>query len=155
MCLPPGTNDGIDGAGREAFDAPNTTIFVNDGNQRRSLDAIGGIERKRLPLKQMSKCSDGRAPARRALIDLRMTAGDRSRIGATAIVAAARALCLRKEGVDVVGVCHHVTSGTAPVASGTAPIASGTAPVGRGPVSVGTALSQALRSTGLWRHITN
>jgi hypothetical protein len=52
MCLPPGTNDRIDGAWWEAFDASNTAIFVNDGNQRRSLDTIGGIERKRLPLKQ-------------------------------------------------------------------------------------------------------
>jgi hypothetical protein len=52
MCLPAGTDDRIDGAWREAFDASNTAIFVNDGNQRRPLDTIGGIERKRLPLKQ-------------------------------------------------------------------------------------------------------
>jgi hypothetical protein len=110
MCLPPGTNDRIDGAGREAFDAPNTAIFVDDGNQRRSLDTIAGIERKRIPLKQTSECSDSRAPAWRALIDLRLTAGHRRRIGATAIVATARALCLRKEGVDVVGEYHQVTN---------------------------------------------
>jgi hypothetical protein len=110
MCLPPGANDGIDGAGREAFDATDTTIFVDDGNQRRSLDTIGGIKRKRLPLKQTRECSDRRAAAWRALIDLRFTTGDRRRIGATAIVATARALCLRKEGVDVVGECHQVTN---------------------------------------------
>jgi hypothetical protein len=110
MCLPPGTNDRIDGAWREAFDASNTAIFVNDGNQRRSLDTIGGIEGKRLPLKQTSECGDRRAPARGALIDLRFTTGDRRRIGSTAIVATARALCLRKEGVDVVGECHQVTN---------------------------------------------
>jgi hypothetical protein len=108
--MPPGTNDRVDGAGREALDASNTAIFVDDGNQRRSLDTIGGIERKRLSLKQMSECSDRRAAAWRALIHLRFTTGDRRRIGATTIVATARALCLRKEGIDVVGECHQVTN---------------------------------------------
>jgi hypothetical protein len=110
MCLPAGTDDRIDGAGREAFNAPNTTVFVDEGNQRRSLDTVDGIERKRLALKQVSECSDGRATARRALIDLRLTAGDRGRIGVTTIIATARALGLRKEGVDVVRECHHVTN---------------------------------------------
>jgi hypothetical protein len=32
MCLPARTNDRIDGAGREAFDAPNTSSFVDDRN---------------------------------------------------------------------------------------------------------------------------
>jgi hypothetical protein len=110
MCLPPGTNDRIDGAGRQAFDAPNTTIFVDDGNQRRSLNTIGRIERKRFPMKQVSECSDRRTSARRALIDLRETGGDRRRVRATPIVATARALCLRKERVDVVGEYHYVTN---------------------------------------------
>jgi hypothetical protein len=107
MCLPPGTNDRIDGAGRQAFDAPNTTILVDDGNQRRALNTIGRIERKRFPMKQVSERSDRRTSARRALIDLRETAGNRRRVWATPIVATARALCLRKERVDVVGECHY------------------------------------------------
>jgi hypothetical protein len=110
MCLPAGTNDRIDRAGRETFDAPNTTIFVDDGNQGRALDTIGRVERKRLPMKQVSERSDRRTPARRALIDLRETAGDRLRIRATPFVATARALRLGKERVDVVGECHHVTT---------------------------------------------
>jgi hypothetical protein len=110
MCLAAGTNDRIDGAGREALDAPNTTIFVDDGDQRRALDAIGRIERKRFPLKQTSECSDCRAAARRALIDLRETIGDRRRIRATPIVTTARALGLWKKSVDVVGECHHITN---------------------------------------------
>jgi hypothetical protein len=103
-------NDRIDGAGREAFDAPNAPIFVDDGHQRRALDAIGRVERKRFSLKQASKCGDRRTPARRALIDLRETIGDRHRIRATPVVATARALCLRKECVDVVGECHHASN---------------------------------------------
>jgi hypothetical protein len=109
MCLPARTNDRIDGAGRETFDAPNTTIFVDDGNQGRALDTIGRVERKRLPMKQVSERSDRRTPARRALIDLRETGGDRLRIRATSVVATACALRLGKERVDVVGECHHVT----------------------------------------------
>jgi hypothetical protein len=107
VCLPPGANDRIDGAGRQAFDAPNTTIFVDDSNRRRALNTIGRIERKRFPMKQVSERSDRRTPARRALIDLRQTVGDRRRVWATPIVATARALCLRKERVDVVGECHY------------------------------------------------
>ena len=114
MCLAPGTDDRIDGAGREAFDAPDTTLFVNEGNQRRALDAIGGIERKYFAMKQVSECGDRRTSARRTLIDLRETAGDRRRIRATSIVSAASALCLRKKGVDVVGECHGITSDKTP-----------------------------------------
>jgi len=54
VCLPLGTNDRIDGAGWKAFDASDTSIFVDDGNQRRALDAIGRIERKRFPMNQLS-----------------------------------------------------------------------------------------------------
>jgi hypothetical protein len=114
MCLPPGTNDCIDGAGRQAFDAPNTTVFVDDGDQRRALNTIGWIEWKRFPMHQASECSDRRTPTRRALIDLREAARDRRRVRATPVVAAARALRLRKEGVDVVGECHQVTTGYGP-----------------------------------------
>jgi hypothetical protein len=114
MCLPPGTNDRIDGAGRQAFDAPNAPIFVDDGNQRWAFNTIGRIERQRVPTQQASECSDRRTPARRALIDLCETGRDRRRVRATPVVATACALCLRKDGVDVVGECHCVTSGNAP-----------------------------------------
>jgi hypothetical protein len=110
VCLPAGTNDRIDGAGREAFDAPNTTIFVDEGDQRRALDTIGRIERKRFPMKQTRECSDCRAPARRALIDLRKSTGDCRRVRATPIVTTARALGLWKKSVDVVVECHHITN---------------------------------------------
>jgi hypothetical protein len=108
MRLPAGTNDRINGAGREAFDASNTAVFIDDRNQRRTLDAIGRIERERFAMKQPSECSDCRSPARWALIDLRKTTRDCRRIRTTPVVATARALCLRKERVDVVGECHHV-----------------------------------------------
>jgi hypothetical protein len=110
MCLPAGTNDRVDGAGRQTFDAPNTTIFVDDGNERRALDTIGRVERKRLPMQQTSECSDRRTPARRALIDLCETTGDRLRIRATPVVATARALRLGKKRVDVVSERHQVTT---------------------------------------------
>jgi len=108
VCLPAGTNDRINGAGWEAFDAPNTTVLVDDGNQRRSFNTIGRIERKPFAMEQASECTDGRTSAWRALIDRRDTAGDRRRIRAAAVVATARALCLRKKGVDVVGECHEL-----------------------------------------------
>lgn len=119
MRLPPGTNDRIDGARRQAFDAPNTAIFVDDGDQRRALNTIGWIEWKRFPMQEARECSDCRTPTRRALIDLREAASNRRRVRATPIIATARALRLRKEGVDVVGECHQVTSGNIP--SPTAP----------------------------------
>jgi hypothetical protein len=110
MRLPTGTNDRVNGAGWEAFDAPNTTVLVDDGNQRRSFNTIGRIERKRFAMEQASECSDGRTSAGWALIDRRETAGDRRRIRAAPIVPTARALCLRKKGVDVVGECHQLTN---------------------------------------------
>jgi hypothetical protein len=124
MCLPAGPNDRVDGAGREAFNAPNTALFVDNGNQCRALDAICRVERKRLAMKHVSECRDRRTSAGRALVDRRKTAGDRLRIRATAIVATARALCLRKERVDVVGECHHITSREAPPGSLWRPMAS-------------------------------
>jgi hypothetical protein len=114
MCLPAGTNDRINGAGREAFNTPNTTLLVDDGNQRRSFNTVGRIERKRFAMKQASECRYGRTAARWALIDLSDTAGDCRRIRAAPVVATARALCLWKKGVDVVRECHHVTRGTTP-----------------------------------------
>jgi len=110
MCLPAGTNDRIDRAGRETFDAPDTATFVDDRNQRRGFDTVGWVERKHFPMKQVSERSDRCTPTRRALIDLREVAGNRLRVRPAPVVATARALCLRKERVDVVGECHHVTN---------------------------------------------
>jgi hypothetical protein len=110
MCLPACTNDRINGAGRQAFDAPNTTVFVDEGDQRRSFNTIGRIERKRFAMEQASECRYGRTSARWALIDLSNTVRDRCGIGTAPVVATARALRLRKEGVNVVGECHQLTN---------------------------------------------
>jgi hypothetical protein len=99
-------DDRIDWARRQAFDAPDATIFVDDRNQRRALDAIIGVEWHRLAMKQSRQGVDGRGPTRWALVDGRKIAGNRLGIRTAPIVSTARALCLRQERVDIVGQCH-------------------------------------------------
>jgi hypothetical protein len=106
MCLSAGADDRVDRAGWQAFDTSNASIFVDDRNQGGSLDSIVGVQRQYLALKQPGQGCDGRCATGRALVDLRGAVGNRFRIGSTAVVAAARALRLWEERVDVVGKCH-------------------------------------------------
>lgn len=58
-----------------------------------------GIQRQHFTAQKSGKGFDGGGAARRTLVDGR-SFGDRSRVGQTALVAAARALGLRQQGID-------------------------------------------------------
>ena len=79
---------------------------LDQRHEGRSFDAVGRVERHCVAVQQRGESGDRCGAARRALIDLRLTAGDRFGVGATALIAAARALGLRQQRVDVVGACH-------------------------------------------------
>jgi hypothetical protein len=59
MRLSTRANDCINGAGWQAFDTPDTPIFVDDGNQCRSLNAVVWIERQDFEVKQSGKRRNG------------------------------------------------------------------------------------------------
>jgi hypothetical protein len=108
MSLAAGAHDRIDRAGRQAFDTSDATIFVDDRDQRRALDAILRVEGKRFAMKQAGESGDCGGAAWRALIDLRKASRDRLGIRATPVVAATRALCLRQKPVDLVSERHRL-----------------------------------------------
>src|SRR2546421_2990040 len=99
-------DDGVDGAGGQTLHAPDAGILVDQREQRRTFDAVHGIERTRFTTKQRRESNDRRRAAGRALVDYCSSGCDRLRVGATPVVAATGALRLRQEGVDVVGGRH-------------------------------------------------
>ena len=102
MCICLRSDDRIDRARRQALGATDAGLLVDLRDERRPLDAVLRIERQGGAAEEGGERGDrGRAP-RRALVDLRLTGGDGARVGRAARVAAARALGLRQQGVDVV-----------------------------------------------------
>src|SRR5207244_3825999 len=98
--------DAVDRAGRQALGAADADFLIDLRDQRRALDPVGGIQReRRAPEKRGERGDSGRA-AWRALVDLGPARQDRLRVRATAVVAAARALRLWQQGIDVVGGDH-------------------------------------------------
>jgi len=95
-----GTDDRIDRARRQASCAADAPRFIDPGNLRRALHAVGRIQGQRLFIQKPRKRVNGGAAARRTLIDLNLAAGYRNRIRTAARVAAPGALCLRKKCVD-------------------------------------------------------
>ena|SRR5947208_2269217 len=57
--LPTRANDRINRAGWQAFDTPDTPIFVDDGNQGRPLNAVVRIEGQYFVVKQSGKRRNG------------------------------------------------------------------------------------------------
>jgi len=95
MRLLPGADDCINRAGWEAFDAADAASFVDDRNQRCSLNTVVGVQGQPRAMEQTRKRGDRGTATGRALVDRRGVAGNRLRIRPTPVVTAACALRLR------------------------------------------------------------
>jgi len=104
--LPARTDDGIDRAGRQALGAADAGFLIDLCDERRSLGAVGRVEREDRPFEQRGERRDRGGTARRTLVDLSLTGGNGLRIGTAAVVATARALRLWQQRVDVVHGGH-------------------------------------------------
>ena len=107
-------DDGIDGAGRQAFDAADAARFIDLRDEYGALNAIGWIKRQHFAAERLCELCDRDCAARRALIDLRIPACDCLRIRTTTGIAATRALRLRQQRIDFLS--RHLTfmPGSAP-----------------------------------------
>src|SRR5882762_7263642 len=99
-----GAQDRIDRAGWQAARAADAGFRIDPGQPGGSFGAMVRIQRERFAVQECGQPADQRSAARRALIDRRCAGGDGLRIGQTPGVAAARALRLRQQRVDVRGL---------------------------------------------------
>ena len=96
------SDDRVDGAGVDAKCAADAGRLVDPRDGQRTRVAARAIQRNRRTAGERCKLCDDDVVARRAAIDRRAT-GDRFGIGTAALIAAAPALRLRKDGVDAIG----------------------------------------------------
>lgn len=127
-------DDRIHGAGRQTARAADAGLLVDLRHELGSLDTVGGIQRQRPGAQQPGERADGGGAARRTLVDGRLAGGDRRGVGAAARIAAARALRLRQQGIDFVGLQVILMPGVAPASADSrngpspAPLAASTMP---------------------------
>ena len=95
-------DNGIDGAGLDAFGAADAGVFQNKGDARRLWCAVRRVQWLGLAAQQFGQCANGVVTAGGALIDVRVATCDGFGIGAAARELALRALCLRQQGVDAI-----------------------------------------------------
>src|SRR5580704_4035364 len=100
------TDDGVHRARRQTLGTADARLLVNLRDDEWALRAIGGIEGQHRTLQQRGECGDRLCATGRALVELRAAGGERFSVGAAAAIAAARALGLRQQRIDVIRRGH-------------------------------------------------
>ena len=99
-----GADDAVDRAGLDAQCAADAPVLVDDCQGARPFDAVSRIEWQRGQAGECGQATHTLGPARGALVDARFTQGNGLGVAGAIRKAAARALRLRQEGVDLFGV---------------------------------------------------
>jgi len=95
-----GPDDGVHRTGRKAARAADAAGFVDPRDPRRTFRSVNRVQGLHGPAREFGQRDDGCVAARRALIDLRLSAHDCRGIRLAPGITATRALSLRQQCVD-------------------------------------------------------
>src|SRR5579859_5142191 len=96
-----GADDGVDRTGLDAFGATDADRLFDEGHGARDETADLGGEGLRRPMQQLSQREEGGIATRRTTVDVHRLPRYGFGVSAAIGIAAAGALGLRKQGIDV------------------------------------------------------